>query len=63
MKKLTRVESNIIQSGLEHYLYKWLEQINDSICRGKRPLFTEEYAKDLINGIQLRVEDLTRTRK
>jgi len=63
MKKLTRVESNIIQSGLEHYLYKWLEQIDDSISRGKRPLFTEGYAKELIESIQLHVEDLTKVTK
>lgn len=60
MKKFNRHESNIIQAGLEHYLYKWLEQIDDSISRGKRPLFTEGYAKQLIDSIQLHVEDLTK---
>jgi hypothetical protein len=63
MKKLTRGESNIIKEGLNLYLEAWTEQIQHLESKGKRPLFSEGYAKQLIAEITQNIEGLTKLTK
>ena len=60
MKKFNQAEKNVIIEGLELYLEAWNEQIADSIKRGKRPIFTEGYARQVINDLLNRVNELSK---
>ena len=60
MKKFNQAEKNVIIEGLELYLEAWTEQIADSIKRGKRPIFTEGYARLVINDLLNRVNELSK---
>jgi hypothetical protein len=63
MRKFNQGEKNVIIEGLELYLQAWIEQIEGSIKRGKRPLFTEGYARHVINDILNHVDELTKVTK
>jgi hypothetical protein len=60
MKKFNQAEKNVIIESLDLYLQTWVEQIEGSIKRGKRPLFTQGYARQVVNDILNHVEELTK---
>lgn len=60
MKKFNQAEKNVIIEGLEMYLEVWAEQIEDILNRGKRPIFTQGYARQVINDLINKVEDLSK---